>query len=273
MILLIKISKYLYVHFTTVFLFLICYFNRNIDVLIISYGCVLVHEVAHLISALFIGLNVSHITLYPFGVNLKLKNTIVYSISDEIILYLSGPLMNAVLAIIFIFFTENGKTFNILYWNNIMLFLFNLLPIIPMDGGIILNKIIARKMGYRISEKIMKILSTVLIILLLTLELFLIQMSSFNYTIIFICTFLIGNIFTTKEKYHIDYVREIIYYKKKNNYNIKKAKVIIAKADTKNKDIVKYFTQGYSYIIFKENGSGKITEIATEREIIEELLK
>ncbi len=47
-----------------------------------------------MIAAMAIGLKVSDMTLYPFGVNLKLKNKMVYSLADEIILYLSGPLFN-----------------------------------------------------------------------------------------------------------------------------------------------------------------------------------
>ena len=209
MSLLIKISKYIYIHYTTVFLFLICYFNRNLEILAVSYISIFLHELAHLIAALCIGLKSSHIVLYPFGANLKLKNTLIYSFADEIILYISGPLLNAFIAVLSIFMVKYGKIWNYIYWNNLALFLFNLLPISPMDGGILLKKFLTRKMGYRIGEKIIKVISVIMITGLIIAEIILIQISKFNFSIIFICVFLIGNIFTNKEKYHIDIAKEI----------------------------------------------------------------
>lgn len=251
---------------------LICWYNKNSDILVVSYLSIFLHELAHLSSALLIGLKPSHIVLYPFGVNLKLKNKIVYSLTDEIILYLSGPLINAIMAIFSIPFLKNGNLWNIFYWNNLMLFLFNLLPIIPMDGGVILNKILAYKVGQRLSGITLRITSTVLICLLVFYEIYLMLLSRFNFNLVFICLFLIGNIFTTKEKYQIDYIKELMYYKKKNNFKLKKVKSILIKSDTDYKEIIKNFSQGNSYIVFKEDSNGKICEILTEKEIVDKIL-
>lgn len=260
-------------HFSTILLFSVCYFNRNLDVLAISYASIFLHEVAHLIAAVCIGLRSSHIVLYAFGVNLKLKNTLIYSFSDEIILYLSGPLLNLIIAVIAIPLTKYGNLWNYLYWNNLMLSLFNLMPIGPMDGGILLKKFLTRRVGYIVAGKIINIISAVLIVCLVICEIVLIRISSFNFSIIFISIFLIGNIFTNKEKYHLDFVKEIMYYKQKDNFKIKRVKTILIKSDADLKDLVKNFSQGNSYIIFKEDISGKIKEIYTEKEIVEKLLK
>lgn len=273
MILLIKITKHLYIHFSFILLFLVCYFNRNLEILAISYGSIFLHELAHLMAAICIGLKSSHIVLYAFGVNLKLKNTLIYSIADEIILYMSGPLLNAIIAVITIPMLKYGKLWNLLYWNNLVLFFFNLLPIGPMDGGIILKKLLTRRIGYRSGEKIINTISVILITALLICEIVLIRISSFNFSIVFICVFLIGNIFTNKEKYHIDFLKEMMYYKQKNKFKIKKAKSLIIKNDTDYRDLAKTFSQGNTYIIFKEDKNGKIKEILTEKEIVDEILK
>ena len=72
----IKISKGIYIHFLTVLLFIFCYINRKLEILAISYISIFVHEIAHLTAAIAIGLLPSRIIFLPFGVNLKLKNTI-----------------------------------------------------------------------------------------------------------------------------------------------------------------------------------------------------
>ena len=72
----IKIVKGLYIHFLTPCLFAICYITGKLETLFISYIIMLLHELAHLLGAVVIGLKPARIVLYPFGVNLKLKNSI-----------------------------------------------------------------------------------------------------------------------------------------------------------------------------------------------------
>ena len=69
-----------------------------------------IHEVAHLIAALSIGLMPEKLKFQPYGVNLTLKNKIIYSFSDEVILYLSGPFTNIFLSLICLLIFGRGKT-------------------------------------------------------------------------------------------------------------------------------------------------------------------
>lgn len=269
----IKVSRYLYIHITTILLFSVCYFNRRLEILAVSYGSIFFHEIAHLIAAICIGLRCAHIVMYPFGVNLKLRNSIVYGLTEEIILYLSGPLANAILSIVAIPFMKSGDVWSTFYWNNLLLFLFNLLPIMPMDGGVILYKIISRRCGVKTGEKLLKVISVFLIVVLIAVEVLLIILSKFNFSLIFVCIFLIGNILTNKEKYHIDYAKEIMYYKQKDNFKIKKVKSILIKNDTDYREVVKNFSMGSTHVIFKENKEGRIDKILTEKEIIEEIIR
>ena len=78
----IKIFGYIYVHFLTVVLFLVCFIIGKLETLFITYLIMFVHELSHLIAASAIGLKPSYIAFYPFGVNLKLKNKLVCSLSD-----------------------------------------------------------------------------------------------------------------------------------------------------------------------------------------------
>lgn len=75
----IRITKYFKIHILTVILAIICLFSGYIKYFLIVYSAMLLHETAHLVAALWIGLRVSHITLYPFGVNLKLKINGIFS--------------------------------------------------------------------------------------------------------------------------------------------------------------------------------------------------
>lgn len=269
----IKICKGLYLHFTIILLFAVCYFNRNLETMFVSYSVIFFHELAHLAAALLIGLRPSHITLFPFGVNLKLKNSLVYAISDEILLYLSGPLFNGIFALLCVPFLGKNEYFTLFYYNNLALFIFNILPILPMDGGIIVKKILTRRVGYRCAEKILKTLSAVLILILIICQALLLIKNNFNFSILFATIFLTGNIFTNKEKYHQDFTKELMFYNRKDKKKIKKVKGYLIKDDANLKELVKNFSLGSNYIIFKENTSGEVDQILTERKIIEEILK
>ncbi len=267
----IKISKGIYIHILTVLLFVLCYINRKLEILAISYFSIFFHEIAHLISAGMIGLVPARIVLLPFGVNLKLKNNIIGSLSDEIILYLSGPLLSALFAFLSLFFIKN-QYIRLFYYNNIGLFLFNILPILPMDGGVLIKKILSARVGYRKSEKILKITSFILISILISLQTYLLCKNKFNFSILLITIFLTGNIFTNKEKYNLEFTRELMFYKQKDKNKIKRVKGYQIKWDANYKELAKDFSRNNHYIIFKENKKGEIKEILTERHIIEEIL-
>ena len=109
----IKIGRIFYIHYTTVLFFVICWFIRRLELLILSYFTVFLHEMAHTVTAYIMDLEPSYIAFFPFGVNLRIKRKIIYSVSDEILLYMSGPLFNAVLALILQIFFEKTQVFSV----------------------------------------------------------------------------------------------------------------------------------------------------------------
>ena len=252
-------------------LFVFCYINRKLEILTISYISIFFHEIAHLIAAMVIGLKPARIVYLPFGVNLKLKNTIIGSLSDEVILYVSGPLLSAVFAFLSLLYIEN-QHMKLFYYNNIGLFIFNMLPIIPMDGGVIAKKILSARVGYRKSENILKTTSFILILFLIIIQLYLLNKNNFNFSILLITIFLTGNIFTNKEKYNLEFTRELMFYKQKDKNKIKRVKGYQIKWDANYKELAKNFSRCDNYIIFKEDKKGEIKEILTEKHIIEEIL-
>lgn len=268
----IKISKGIYIHFLTVILFIFCYINRKLEIIAISYFSIFFHELAHLIAAIIIGLKPSKIIFLPFGVNLKLKNNIIASLSDEIILYLSGPFLNITLALISLFYIKN-EYMEMFYYNNLGLFLFNILPIIPMDGGVLAKKILSARVGYRRGEKTLKITSSILILFLFVIQSILLYKNEFNFSVLIITIFLTSNIFTNKEKYNLEFIRELMFFKEKDKKRIKRVKGYQIKWDANYNELAKEFSRCNHYIIFKENINGDIKEILTEKNVIDKILK
>lgn len=267
----IKIGK-IYIHYLTVLLFVICWITRRLELIFLSYFAVFLHEMAHTLAALLIGIEPSYIAFFPFGVNLRVKSRIIYSISDEILLYMSGPLLNAVLALFIQIFFQKTLYINYFYWNNIGLFIFNLLPILPMDGGMVVKRILSDKIGSSNAEKILRYISAILIFLLLVFEIWLAVNNKLNFTLFFIIVFLTANIFTNNEKYSINFIKELLYIKEKQNKKINKADVLLMNEDYSERKVAESFNASKSYVVLKKNKKGKIVEILTEEEIIDKIL-
>ncbi len=269
----IKICKYIEIHFLTVILFFVCFLLGRGQTLLITYFVMLFHELSHTAAALCIGLRIDKITFYAFGVNLKLKNKFVHSLVDELILYLAGPLFNVVFALVMLFAYSFFKTefLRYLYYMNVVLFAVNMLPILPLDGGIILKKIITYFWSDKKAKSIMRLLSITICLILLVLCVYSVLASKLNFSLVIMVVFLFGSILTGQEKYNADFVRELIFADSKN----KKRKInhIIAQIDEKPQNIVEKFSNNKYNIVYLVDNSGKICNINTQKQIINKLLK
>lgn len=265
----IKIGKFFYIHYSTVLFFVICWFTRRLELLVLSYLSVFLHEMAHAFSAYLIGIEPSYIAFFPFGVNLRVKSRIVYSICDEIVLYMSGPLLSAIIALLTNIFYPDMQYF---YWCNIGLFVLNLLPILPMDGAMVLKRILSDKIGSRQASKVLKFLSLGLVIILMIIEVFFLIKKYFNYSLLFVIIFLTANIFTNNEKYSTNFVKELIYIKQKSKNKCVKVIPYLVDEDYSDRKLAQEFIASKSYIIFKKNKKGKISEVLCEEEIIDRIL-
>ena len=264
----IKITSKLYIHFLTLVMLAVCVFSRRAGIFLFTYAVMAVHEAAHMAAAVFIGLKTDRIVFYPYGVNLKLKNKFVHSIADEIILYMAGPLVNCILALVSLMLYEIYRLpeLQVMYAGNIMLFVSNMLPVYPLDGGVILKKILAYFIGNRAAARIMTVISAVITAAMAAVGIYAVYITEFNFSIMLLTAFLFCSIFTQKEKYDVDFVRELMFYKKKRKNRIKH---IIASDRDDYRTIAGSFVPGKYGVVYMENDRGEITGIKSETEIME----
>ncbi|MCF7849867.1 MAG: site-2 protease family protein, partial [Kiritimatiellales bacterium] len=108
------------------------------------FTSVALHELGHSFVAMRKGCYVKEIVLSPIGGVAKMSN-IPTKPMDEFQVAIAGPLVSLSLAAILLF-----APFPLLFWIgavNAGLFLFNLLPAFPMDGGRVLRAFLTRKKG------------------------------------------------------------------------------------------------------------------------------
>lgn len=141
----------------------------NVLSVLMIYGCVLLHELAHALYAARAGLLVLDITLLPIGGVANMEATLIPP-RAEVEIALAGPLANLALGACFIAVILVAATtqplglsrflldrlrepslIGLLVYQaaaNLVLGLFNLLPAFPLDGGRALRAVLARRMSF-----------------------------------------------------------------------------------------------------------------------------
>lgn len=106
---------------------------KDVPFLLIIFAIVILHECGHMLAGKRFGIITKDITLYPFGGCANMS--IPVEAKTEFFVALGGPLVNVLLYFLFYPFKDLGHVGEDIYYGNILMLWFNMLPVFPMDGG------------------------------------------------------------------------------------------------------------------------------------------
>lgn len=159
--------------FIFLFLFIL---TRQIEIYASMMIFAIIHELGHMLSGILLGLKIEKMELMPYGVsvsfglttkdyNNKIKNGNLLELKKTVVA-IAGPLTNLLIAIITYYLNIAEELKALIVYSNILLLLFNLLPIYPLDGGRILKSILHILFGKKSSEKYINYISFILLLFL-----------------------------------------------------------------------------------------------------------
>lgn len=149
----------------TIYFLLLLFLCGYIKLGIIIFGIVIFHEFGHFFVARLLNYEITDITIYPFGGISHIEKDLNTPIKDEILIAIAGVSFQLVLGVLVYFLPFSINTQELFFKYNIGILLFNLLPIIPLDGSIILKCILNKFFSFKMSYILYIILSIVFIII------------------------------------------------------------------------------------------------------------
>ncbi len=201
--------------------------------LLIGFVIIFIHELIHLMTARILGYSGFSIDIIPIGTSLILKDLDEASPKEDIIISLSGPMGNFIIAGIFYVLNKllcyQWMDHFISY--NLVIGVFNLIPAFPLDGGRILRSLLNLKFIYKKANKIALNISICIGYIFGVFFLVTLLMNSINVDLLFFCVFILG--VSYREKRRIAYIIM--------GYIVKKREKLIRRGYLENRSVSVYY--------------------------------
>lgn len=219
-------------------LILLFYLTKQIEIYAMFMIFTMIHECAHLICGMLLGLKLQSLKIMPLGLCIEFKtkpedynqkvkkaNKLVVK---KLVIALAGPIANFIIAILF--YVQNIHLFNIsseyIIYVNLLIGIFNLLPIYPLDGGRVLKNMIRIGLGREVASKCSNIISNIVAVLTTAIASIVILFYQ-NVAIFFIIIYLWVIVIRENKRYNLkSKIERIIKQEKEVKYVKKDTKAL-----------------------------------------------
>lgn len=188
-----------------IFLFIIIFvLTHQIEI----YGWIMlfafIHELGHMLAGIVLKLKPKALNFMPFGISVTFETYEYKKLVElkKMLIAIAGPLTNMAISALTIFLNINIQTKELIIYSNILIAIFNLMPLYPLDGGRILKGIIRLKYKELKSDKIVNRISNILIIILTVIASLMILYLK-NIAILFVIIYLWLIIINENKKYNM----------------------------------------------------------------------
>lgn len=138
---------------------------------IIMYLIIFIHELGHIVMSLIFKYKIKKINIYPFGGYTIFEYDINTPFMTEFMVFLGGILFQIIFFVITKNLIDNSSyTYNLIKNYNLSILMFNMIPVIPLDGAKILNILFNKMFPFKRAHLLTIYISYIVILILLILS-------------------------------------------------------------------------------------------------------
>ncbi|NBJ68658.1 MULTISPECIES: M50 family metallopeptidase [Clostridia] len=229
---------------------IISFFTGTFVQLIILLFIVFFHELGHYTMALKFKWRIKRIMLWVFGGVMDTEEHGTRPVKEEVLVICAGPFQHIVLYGAMLIVADTGllspSIIDTFMYYNTAIFLFNLLPILPLDGGKLLQLILSTKWPYKLAYYRTIYFSLITCVLLLFAQLIIIP---FTLSTFVLFLFLLFENKNEWQKRYYAFMRFLLQRYEKRNKPNKRRSSITVKSETALLDVFSRFYQGRDHDI------------------------
>ena len=166
-------------------------------------AAVVIHESGHLIAMKRIGYFPKRIKISLFEINIRDDSRQLRTAKENMLIIFFGPAANFICFLpaflLYLIGTDRILPFAAA---NLSVGLFNLLPVMSLDGGQLLYILLSRRRTPGQAEKIVCRLTFICIFPLAALGFVVLFHSHYNFSLLFVCVYLVFSLITRQERYY-----------------------------------------------------------------------
>jgi len=243
---------------------------------LIIFLVVFIHELAHTMLARGYKVNIEEIKLFPFGGVAKLDFLEVDS-NEEVRIALVGPLSNffmAGLALAAQYYLNSEYWLQFFIRLNIIMGLFNLIPVLPLDGGRIFRAWYSKKVGIFDATKKAAQQGKLLAVLLLLISVSGLYLRLWDLNAVTMAGFLFYAAREQDKTASFHFIRYLLNKKEIIlKENIQQLKTYYVRENTPLKEVLPHLVPNNYHLFFVFNQAGEIVSTISEERLIEEYFK
>ena len=191
------------ISFTLVCLFAISIITGIAQEFLLCFLAVIIHESGHIILMCKFGYYPKEIKISLFEISILDNCRHKRGNKQNFLIILFGPFANLICFIFFFLLYLLGNSLFIVFATaNLSVCIFNLLPVMSLDGGQLMYIMLCKRFDDRIAEKIVDITSFIFLFPLIAIGFIILFNSKYNFSLLFVCVYFVFSIVCRNNRYY-----------------------------------------------------------------------